>query len=145
MSDRLPDPSLFKVNVELQVRWGDLDALGHVNNARYFTYFEMARLGYIEAVSPGREMFEEGKGPIIASTGCDFLRPVGYPATLLLGTRTVRVGETSIEVEHLVRDRDSGRIHALGRVVLVWFDYQANRKPPSPDGLREGARRIDGV
>lgn len=145
MAAQLPDPALFHVHAELQVRWGDLDALGHVNNSNYFTFFETARFAYIDRVSPGRALVEGGMGPILASTGCDFVRPVEFPATLVLSTRVVKVGSSSFEAEHLVRDRATGEIHAVGRAVLVMYDYRSRQKVPIPSWLRDGIREIDGI
>lgn len=140
-----PDPSLFKVKVDLEVRWGDMDALGHVNNACYLTYFETARIAYFDRVAPDKRLAVEGASPILARTEIDYLRPVEYPATLQTCVRVVRVGTTSMEWEHLVLDKRTGEAVALGRAVLVSYDFARGTKVPVPESLRAKVREIDGL
>ncbi len=64
---------------EVTVRWGDMDAMRHVNNSRYFTYFEQARVNWLASVESG---WEGRRGPTLARASCDFRRPLTYPATL---------------------------------------------------------------
>ncbi|HCF60644.1 MAG TPA: acyl-CoA thioesterase [Myxococcales bacterium] len=145
MAIEIPSNELFKVQVALEVRWSDLDALGHVNNARYFGYFEQGRIGYLERVAPGRKLVESGVAPLLAHTECDFLAPIEHPASLLVGTRALRVGSSSVELQQTVRGREGGRVHAIGRAVLVFFDLAAGAAVAIPQPLREAVRLLDGV
>jgi len=140
----LPDPQHFQVHTELEVRWSDMDALGHVNNACYFTYFESVRLTYLAKVAPGHD-FRSNPIPILAHTACDFLSPVEHPATLILSCRTTKVGRTSLQMEHLARDKASGAVRARATAILVFFDFHTHEKAPVPDALRERVRELDGV
>ncbi|MGI5865543.1 MAG: acyl-CoA thioesterase [Myxococcales bacterium] len=145
MPIEVPSAELFKVQVPLEVRWSDMDALGHVNNARYFGYFEEGRIGYLERVAPGRKLVESGVAPLLAHTECDFLVPIEHPARLLVGTRALRVGSSSVELQQIVLGREGGRVHAVGRAVLVFFDLAAGAPVPIPSHLREAVRLLDGV
>ncbi|MBI5548120.1 MAG: acyl-CoA thioesterase [Deltaproteobacteria bacterium] len=145
MSPVLPDRSLFKVKVDMEVRWGDMDALGHVNNARYLTFFETARIAYFGSLGPDKRISVEGATPVLARVTCDYLRPVEYPATLQVGVRVTRVGSTSFEFEHLVLDKATGEPCAFGTAVLVAFDLRTRAKAPLPESIRARIREVDGL
>jgi len=145
MSTIVPDATLFKVKVDLEVRWGDMDALGHVNNARYLTYFETARIAYFEKLGPDKRITIEGVTPVLARVSCDYLRPVEYPATLQVGVRVTKLGNTSMTVEHLVLDKVTGAPCAVGEAVLVGWDFRARTKAPIPESVRKRIREIDGL
>lgn len=141
----IPDPALFKVKVDLEVRWGDMDALGHVNNARFLTYFETGRIAYLSMVRPDKRLTEEGVTQVLARVEVDYLRPVEWPAALQICVRAVRVGTTSLEFEHLAIDKSTGLACALGRAVLVSYDFQKKTKAPILKAVRERVREIDGI
>lgn len=145
MRPSLPDPSLFQVKVDIEVRWGDMDALGHVNNARYLTFFETARIAYFEGPAPEKAVAAQRATPILARVTCDYLRPVEYPATLQVGVRVVRVGTSSFEFEHLVLDKASGLPCAFGTAVLVHYDFESRATRPLPEPLRRRIRAVDGL
>ena len=118
------------------VRWGDMDAFGHVNNTIFFKWFEDARIATfmeigVEADPP------LGVAPILARTDCDFLAPVTFPATVEIGCRVPRVGNTSFVMEYAVRVVD-GPLVARGSGVVVMVDYRTGQKVPVPDQVREG-------
>jgi acyl-CoA thioester hydrolase len=133
----------FRIWETLTVHWGDMDALGHVNNARYFTYFESARFRYFRAVGL-EELGEGGKlGPVLVSTSCDFRRQIRYPATLEVGARTTRLGRTSFTMDYAVFEAGAEAPSAESRGVIVWVDYAANRPLPLPEALRDRVRALD--
>lgn len=129
------DPGLW--TCELDVRWGDMDALGHINNCEYFRYSESARLRYFEELfGAGGSVFAEGEGPILADIGCAFHEQVIYPAKLDIGVAITRVGRSSLDlITPIFR---AGEAHAVAdvRAVLVWFDYAKQTPAPVPDVLR---------
>lgn len=117
-----------------EVTWRDLDAAGHVNNAVFLTYFEHGRTAYWLDMTAGESPGDIGF--IVARTECDFLRQLSLRERIEIGTRISRVGTTSFEFESEVRLGD-GEVAARGRVVVVHFSWQANRKLPIPDELKE--------
>lgn len=145
MPPTVPSATLFKVKVDVPVRWGDMDALGHVNNARYLTFFETGRIAYFESLSPDKRAAIEGATPVLAHVDVDYLKPVEYPATLQVCVRVVRVGNTSLEWEHLVLDKATGEAVAFGKAVLVSFDFAKKTKAPLPESVRKKIREIDGI
>jgi acyl-CoA thioester hydrolase len=126
----------YPVSISISVQWSEMDALGHVNNARFFTWFESARIALFERIGVATTG-PAGFGPILATTSCDFLRPVVYPATLRVGVRVSRVGETSIGMEYEVRDAAGlDEPYARGTSVAVIIDYRTMKKSRVPDDVR---------
>src|SRR6478752_4362546 len=98
--------SHYPITITLPVQWSEMDALGHVNNARFFTWFESARIALFERIGVATTG-PAGIGPILATTSCDFLRPVVYPATLRVGVRVSKIGETSLGMEYEITDANA--------------------------------------
>jgi acyl-CoA thioester hydrolase len=113
-----------------------MDALGHVNNARFLRWFESARIVMFERIGV-RTSGTIGVGPILATTTCDFLVPVVFPATVEVGVRVSKIGETSLTMEYEVRDADAkDRLYARGSSVAVMVEYPSMRKVRVPDDVR---------
>ncbi len=126
----------FPVTISFTVHWSELDALGHVNNARYFTWFETARIECFRQVGLAISGTPE-IGPILAHTRCDFLAPVRYPAEVVVGARVSRLGNTSFGMEYEAALADSpGSAVARGEGVVVLIDYASGAKIPIPSDLR---------
>lgn len=124
------------VTVTIPVQWGDMDALGHVNNTVYLRWFESARIAMFLRLGV-RTTGATGIGPILATTTCDFLVPVVYPATVEVGVRVAKVGETSVTMEYEVRDAAAkDKLYARGSSVIVMVEYPAMKKVRVPDDVR---------
>ena len=143
---RLPD---FPCVVPVEVRFRDLDAMGHVNNAVYLTYFEQARLSFWLAIhpggAPGEAVAPERIGFVVARAECDYASPVRLGERLLVGCRAGDFGTTSFAFDYRVVAAGSSvdaevRLVASGRTVQVGWDWKEGRKTPLPEELR---RRID--
>ena len=124
----------WPVRVEQRVQWGDMDALGHVNNARYLTWFETARILLFERVGLVGPRAQGAVGPILARIACDFRSPVVYPATVSCACRVVSLGRTSFVLDHAVLQ--DGKVVAHGEGVIVVLDYESGQKVPLPEPLR---------
>lgn len=118
----------------ITVRWGDMDALGHVNNAEYFRYMEQARVAWLEAI--GMPMVEAGKGPVIVKATCEFLKPIVYPETVAIALTVERVGTSSITVSHEFRPVDDVTVcYARGEAVIVYVDHTQGASAPLPAAI----------
>jgi acyl-CoA thioester hydrolase len=132
----------FPVTLELPVHWGEMDALRHVNNAHFFRWFESARIAYFDrlrAAIPGAgATVGLGEiGPILASTSCDFLRPVTYPAVVRVGARVSELGNSSMRMEYAVERTDApDDVCAKGTSVVVLVRYTTLQKVRVPDEMR---------
>lgn len=121
-----------------EVRYGDLDPQGHVNNAKYLTYFEQARVHYFIELGLFRkdQSFME-IGVIIADIHITYHAPTHYDDHLKVGARTSKIGGKSIVMEQCVMNADTGEVHAEGTVVLVTFDYESQKTIPVPEDWRK--------
>ena len=127
----------FPVTVDIPVAWGDMDAMGHVNNAVYFRYFETARLECFAGL--GLTSFEEtgGIGPILHSASCRYRIPLTHPDTVTVGVQVGDVGPDRFEMRYRVVSHRHGAVAADGESVIVTFDYAAGRKAEVSEKLRE--------
>ncbi len=144
-------PGDFACRRAVEVRFADTDAMGHVNNAAYLTYIEIARATYYEAATSrplplGIHGADEGM--ILADVRVAFRAPAFYGETLTVETRVTRLGGTSFGMQHRLTAPDSrwgsARLIAVAESVLVTYDYAAGRPIPLPDVLIDGIRRLEG-
>lgn len=129
------------VRLDVPVAWGEQDLFGHVNNIVYFRYFESVRMHYLERIGVMRSHQETGKGVILASTTCDFKKPVTWPQQLTVRTGAISVGNTSFTMDYLITD-EQGEAVATGTSVLVMYDYAAGNKIRVTDEVRAAIDRI---
>jgi len=134
--NEIPSKEHFKLTERVEVRWGDMDAMGHVNNAMYFTYLESARIHFFESLGLLSLLGEDGCGIGLVSASCNFRKEVRYPATLEIGTCVMRIGSSSFTLLHAFFDSESGQLMADGQSVVVWVNYGAGKSQPLPDALR---------
>jgi acyl-CoA thioester hydrolase len=130
----------------IEVRYGDLDPQGHLNNAKYLTYFEAGRIHYFTKLglfTPGQSFMDIGV--IMAEARVTFHAPVEYGTPVKVGVRTSRLGNKSIIVEQNVVQAETGEVLASGQVVLVAFDYRAQKSMPIPDVMRETIAVFEGL
>jgi acyl-CoA thioester hydrolase len=138
--------SEFRFFHPVEVRYGDLDPQGHLNNAKYLTYFETARINYfvhLGLFTPGGSFMDIGV--ILADARVTFLAPVEYGMPVKVGVRTSRLGNKSMTVEQNVVHAETGEVLASGQVVLVAFDYHVNKSMPIPDVMREKIAAFEGT
>jgi len=122
--------------IPIKVRFRDLDALGHVNNAVYFTYFEEGRRSFFHALEQNADPYDFRF--ILAHVCCDYIRQVRLVDRLALHMEVGNVGEKSFAINYELTDRiDPSNIFAKGESVLVGFDYTRNRSVPLSAALRK--------
>ncbi len=124
------------IHVErMRLRWGELDALRHLNNVSYFRYFEQARLSWFESL--GFDYVNDAEGALLGSIDCRFIRPVLYPAELAIELRPGRVGSASFVLEHRMRlDAQDSPVFAEGAATMVWVNLAEGRSRPLPSRMR---------
>ncbi|NKF23094.1 acyl-CoA thioesterase [Solimonas marina] len=133
MSER-PTEADFGYFFEIPTRWSDCDMLGHVNNARYFTFDESARLDYFAPLIGNDAAFWRKAGFILARIECDFIAQVHHPAQIRFGFRLRRIGRSSMNTEGgMFID---GKLVAVTRGVLVWFDYENAKAVSVPEHVK---------
>ena len=124
----------FRTPVPL--RWSDLDAFNHVNNARYLTFIEQARIEWFESLD--EPWITEASAPVIASATLHFRRPIEYPASVFVELSCEKLGNSSVTIGHRIVASD-GTLHCDGSVVAVWVDRASGKPTPLPQGVRRAA------
>ncbi|MHC4392399.1 MAG: acyl-CoA thioesterase [Planctomycetota bacterium] len=131
------------VTIECPIRWGDMDALGHVNNTVYFRFCESARIAYFEAIDLDR--FKEGPkdGPGLVAANLNFRKQTHYPDTIRVSANTSRIGGKSFTLHYILRSAN-GETVADGDSVCVWVDYAQGKAKPLPAALIDRIEAIEG-
>ncbi len=118
----------------IEVRYGDLDPQGHVNNAKHLTYFEQARIAYmIELGLFTKDQSFMEIGVILADVHITYLEPIYYGQNIRVGVRAAKLGNKSMNWEQNIVDTDRGKELARGEVVLVAYNYREEKTIPIPE------------
>jgi acyl-CoA thioester hydrolase len=138
MSSEINNPAEYHPVFEmaLAIRWGDMDAFGHVNNTVYFRYMEQVRISWFEAlgIAGGNG---EGQGPVIVNASMEFLKQLHYPGDVIGRMTAGKPGRSSFDTRfELYRADDPATLYARGSAKCVWIDYAAAKSVPIPDLLR---------
>ena len=120
----------------IEVRYGDLDPQGHVNNAKFLTYLEQARVAYVMKLGLWNGGSFLGFGLILAEVRISYHRPVQFGDPVQVGVRTIRLGNKSLTMEYSVEDRQTGQVYATASSIGVAYDYTANQSIPLPESWR---------
>jgi acyl-CoA thioester hydrolase len=141
----------FHFSTSIQIRFRDFDAFGHVNNAVYFTYMEMARTEYFTHVGVLKMeqslSFTGNERPpvffILAEAACQFKAPIQTDTQLIVKTRVHGLRNSSFAMEYHFVDQVTGQIVAIGRTINVTYDYGAGRSGPMPDEWRQAIEAFE--
>lgn len=127
----------YRHRTSLQVRFRDIDAFGHVNNAVYFSFVELARIRYLLDVLQPDVPFDR-LPLILARVELDFRSPIAFGEDVTVETRVDRIGRTSFGMSHRMTAGAEARLVGDVKTVLVTYDYVAARPIPVPDEWRRG-------
>ena len=136
----MADPRLW---VPLRPRFRDTDAMGHLNNAVYVTYFEIARGEYWRALT--KETNYRRVPFILAHTTIDFRSPAYVHEMLEVGIGVTRLGAKSFVGAYRIVEQETRRLDCEGKSVQVIFDYEKNASFPLPETLRAAVRAFEGA
>jgi acyl-CoA thioester hydrolase len=119
----------------MPIRWGDMDAMGHVNNTIYFRYMESARIAWFDSI--GVKPDPRASGPVIVNASCTFRKQLVYPGDIDIRTYAGQPGRSSFETWVEIRPSyDADVIYAEGQAKVVWVDYAAGKSSPLPEAIR---------
>ena len=142
----VPRPEDFRFSCDVEVRFVDLDAMGHVNNAVYLTYFEIARTRYSYELG----LAEDGESDpavlfpfILLDASCRFLAPASLGDRVRVHMRTAHIGTKSFVFEYLLTLGDATPV-ATGKTTGVCYDYSAGRTVPMPARIRDAFESYEG-
>ena len=135
MKIELPADLKLVHELRIDVRWGDMDAMGHVNNTVYFRFFETLRIDWLRII--GAMVEPGGVGPVMANGFCNFRRQIEYPGQLLARHFVRPAGRSSLDTYFTLADvATPDVVSADGGATLVWIDFPRQVSVPVPDHVR---------
>ncbi|MGE8538818.1 MAG: acyl-CoA thioesterase [Acinetobacter sp.] len=135
MSELKQYPVIYAQNVA----WGDMDALGHVNNAMYYRYIENARLAYLGAL----DLLNERVSTVVSSNQCRYLKPVVFPDHLKVAARIEEIRNSAFRMHYLLWSEQQQRIVATSEAVIVCIDKNTLQKTEIPQHIREKIKALE--
>ena len=138
-----PGASRSPFTIEQAVAWGEMDALGHVNNAVYLRWFETVRFHYFERIGLNAHHAVEKVGPILARATIEFRAPVVFPDRLLVSTSVVRLGNSSFDMYNRAFSLGQQRLVAEGEAVIVIVDYRVQKSTSIPPVIRAAIEALE--
>ncbi len=128
--------------IPITVAWGDMDALGHVNNTRFLRWFEDARIEAFRRIGSVDLGSRSDSGPILARLECVFRRPVVHPDTITSMIRASEIGADRYTLEHQLVSADQQQVVAFGTSRMVQVNYRSGEKVPLPAGIIEELEKL---
>lgn len=135
----------FKFFHPIEVRYGDLDPQGHVNNAKTVTYLEQARIQYIKHLNLWKGGSFLDIGIILAEIRVTYVAPIHFGQSVRVGVRVVRLGNKSFEMAYRVEDADNHVELANATTIQVAYDYRQQKSIPIPDEWRKTISAFEGL
>ncbi len=135
MRFELPEQKKLTFEMVIPIRWGDMDAMGHINNTLYFRYMETVRIDWLRKA--GGPPDPEGNGPVIVNAFCNFLKQLEYPGDILARQYAANPGRSSFDTYITLERTDApGVIYASGGAKIVWVNFPQGKSVPLPGWLR---------
>ena len=135
MKIALPEQRKLVHDMVLSIRWGDMDAMGHVNNTVYFRYMETVRIEWMRAVECDPD--PQGQGPVIVNAFCNFYRQLEYPGDVRVKLYVSDPGRTTFETWCTMERTDQpGVVCAEGGATTIWVDFPQQKAETLPDWMR---------
>lgn len=135
MKIELPDQKKQVYEMRFTVRWGDMDAMGHVNNTQYFRYMETARIDWMSSISLNPD--PQGQGPVIVNAFCNFYQQLAYPDEVLLKLFVSDPARATFETwATMERASQPGVVCAAGGGTVIWVDFPRQKSMDLPDWIR---------
>lgn len=141
MKDKM-ELSEFQVQLELRIDWSELDYFKHVNNVSFFKYIQSARVNYWERIGLNRLHSEKNVGVILASTQCDFRKPLTYPGRVVILSTVYFIKSSSFGIRHVLLN-ETGEVSAEAKDVLVMYDFNEHGKVSIPHSIRMAIEKLE--
>ena len=135
MKIAIPEKKKLVYEMRIPIRWGDMDAMGHVNNTVYFRYLETIRIDWMRSI--GCQPDPQGEGPVIVNAFCNFYKQLEYPGEVLMKMYVSDPARTTFESWGTMERADApGVVHAAGGATTMWVNFPAQKSAPLPDWMR---------
>lgn len=132
----------MKHTIPIQLRFNDTDALGHVNNSTYFSFYDLGKTEYFRTVR-GSNIFERDIDIVVAHAEVDFIEPVFLTDEIAVQTRVSHMGHKSFSLEQQILDLKSGSIKCKCTTVMVGYDFHSKRTIPISAEWRQCIARYE--
>ena len=143
-SHNVPEPEFpFKHILPIQIRFNDIDMLGHVNNPTYFKFFDLAKCRYFEDLLPGSLDWKE-INVVVANINCDFFAPTFFNESVAVCTTVTKVGEKSFRMEQRLYETVTGQVKCICRTVMVGYDLSKGASMAITQEWRDAIERYEG-
>ncbi|WP_372941913.1 acyl-CoA thioesterase [Shewanella sp.] len=116
------------ISTQIQIAWGEMDALQHVNNSVYFKYFETARLDFFNQINLLADLKTTGVGPVLSETNARFKRPLMFPDTIIVGTKISDITEDRFVMHYTVFSQAQQAVTTIGWAKVVMFNVKTGQK-----------------
>ena len=135
MKLEIPESKKLVFEMVIPIRWGDMDAMNHLNNTMYFRYLEIIRIEWMRSI--GCMPDATGEGPVIVNAFCNFYKQLEYPGDVRIKMYVSDPGRTTFESWATMERADQpGVIHAAGGATTIWVDFKSQKAVTMPDWLR---------
>jgi acyl-CoA thioester hydrolase len=135
MRIEIPEKKKLVYEMDMAIRWGDMDAMGHLNNTSYFRYLETIRIDWL--VSLGQQPGPAKEGVVIVNAFCNFYRQIEYPGTVRLKMYASEPARTTFETWVTMERTDQpGLVYAAGGATTIWVDMRAKKAIDLPEWVR---------
>ena len=136
MKIEIPEKKKLVFEMRVPIRWGDMDAMGHLNNTSYFRYLETVRIDWMHSI--GCVPDPRGEGPVIINAFCNFYKQLEYPGLVAVKMYVSDPGRTTFESwGTMERVEEPGVVYAAGGATTIWVDFTSQKAKTLPDWLRE--------
>lgn len=133
----------YNTELKLRIDWSEMDLYGHVNNVSFFKYIQAARVNYWEKIGLNHLHNLQNLGPILASTGCQFKKPLFFPGNITIKSKVGFVKTTSFSIQHIILN-EQNEIAAEAEDIIVVYDFNKNEKAGIPGFLKESIEKTEG-
>ena len=136
MKIEIPARKNLVYEMQIPIRWGDMDAMNHLNNTSYFRYLETCRIDWMQSI--GCQPDAQGEGPVIVNAFCNFYKQLEYPGQVLMKMYVSDPGRTTFETWGTMERLDQpGVLYAAGGATTIWVDFPNRRAKTLPDWMRQ--------
>ncbi len=136
MKIEIPEKKKLVYEMTMPIRWGDMDAMNHVNNTSYFRYLETCRIDWFRSINVVLD--SSGDGLVIVNAFCNFYQQLEYPGDIRVKMYASDPGRTTFETWATIERVDQpGKIYASGGATTIWVNFPTQKAATLPDWLRQ--------
>lgn len=134
----------FKASIPIQIRFNDIDALGHINNNAYFSYFDLGKTTYFEDIKPHYVDWVEGL-IVVAHIEVDFISPIYYREKIVVESKIIKLGEKSGVFLQQIRSVKNNEVKCRCKTIFVTYNASTQSSMPIPDVWRTAISNYEGI